>query len=619
MGDHDTMLAQPGAHAGDRMIETARKLLRLIDKRDRWKIGVLLALMIFNALMQMIGVAAVFPFLAVLGNPDMVHSNQWLNYAYESLGFEETRSFLFALGIASFVVFLLSSASSALTNWITTRFSHMRQYGLSQQLMADYLRRPYSFFLNRNASDLAKTVLEETRHAVHGALMPALRLVSTFVNIAALVVLLLLIEPALTLGIAIGLGGLYGTIYLTVRKWLRRIGEERVEANRLRFMAVNEAFAGAKEIRLLAREPIYLERYRKPARQFSRHQANAAIVQALPSYFVEALVFGGVLAALLYLMGTEAGLGAALPIIGVFALASKKLIPGFQKLFETFSTLRFTVPAVENLLNDLGARDSDFAFSAKTSDNTALAPERVIRVDNVTYRYPGSEYPALDSVSLEIPAQTTVGLVGSSGAGKSTLVDVLLGLLEPEAGKIRIDDRTLDRTNVRQWQSAIGYVPQHIFLADDTIAANIALGVPARDIDHAAVQRAARLANLHDFVTAELPLGYETEIGDRGVRLSGGQRQRIGIARALYNDPPVLVFDEATSALDNATERAVMDAVHNLSGHKTIILIAHRLSTVKPCDTIFVLRKGKALEQGTWEELARPGSEFTRLAANASS
>ena len=210
-----------------------------------------------------------------------------------------------------------------------------------------------------------------------------------------------------------------------------------------------------------------------------------------------------------------------------------------------------------------------------------------------------------------------MGFVGSSGAGKSTLVDLLLGLLEPEAGEIRIDDTPLTKTNVRQWQAALGYVPQHIFLADQSVAANIALGLPDEQIDHQAVERAARLANLHEFVVNDLPLGYATVIGERGVRLSGGQRQRIGIARALYRDPDVLFFDEATSALDNTTERAVMEAIHNLSGAKTIILVAHRLTTVRPCNTIYVLHKGRMVEQGSYDELSNAGTHFHRLAAGS--
>lgn len=596
----------------------AAKLLGLLDRRDRWKAGLLVGLMLASALVQTLGVAAVMPFLSVVANPEVIQTNERLQTVYQWFEFEDENRFLLLLGVLAFIVFISGTFLQAATQWAITRFSHMRQYWLSRRLMVDYLRRPYSFFLNRNASDLAKTVLTETTQVINGALLPAFRLLSHGVLAAALILLLIAIQPKLALIVAASLGSVYGAIYLISNRWLDRMGMQRLQSNRKRFSAVSEAFAGAKEIRLLGRERAYLERFQTPAKHFARTQANAQILGQTPQYAIEGLAFGGVLALVLVLMAGEGGLQEALPLISVYALAAKKLIPAFQTIFAAFAALRFAMPAVDNLLQDLGDHPGSSPLPGARSLPSALAPEREIRLEEISYRYPEAKELALKNLSLTIPARTTVGLVGSSGAGKSTLVDLMLGLLEPESGRIMIDGQPLGKENFRQWQAAIGYVPQHIFLSDESIAANIALGIPKDEVDNNAVENAAQLANLHEFILNELPAGYDTEIGDNGVRLSGGQRQRIGIARALYRDPPVIVFDEATSALDNATERAVMDAVYKLSAQKTIILIAHRLSTVRACDRIFVLGEGRVLEEGTWEELHADGEHFQRLAAHVS-
>lgn len=599
------------------MQEMLRKVLKLIDRRDRPKVLILVALMIVTAFVQTAGVASVMPFLAVLSDPEMAHSNAALNLVFNSLGFNSESSFLYFLGIAAFVVFMSGTALQALTSWAITRFSHMQQYELSRRLMADYLKRSYTFFLRRNSGDLAKTILEETNHAIGGAVMPAMRLASQGLLALFIIILLIVVEPYLALTVALALGSIYGAIYMVARSWLSRIGKDRVEANRQRFTAAAETFAGAKEIRLLGRERDYLERYREPSKRYANHLANATLLKSIPQYAIEAIAFGGVLLLILFLMAGEGGLVHALPLIGLYALAGRKLIPAFQNIFATVARLRFTNAAVESILKDLGVQADSSPLPSRRIVAAPLEPQDAIRMIDVTYHYPGSELVAIDGLSLTIRANTTVGFIGSSGAGKSTLVDLLLGLLVPDQGEIRIDEIRLDVGNVRNWQAALGYVPQHIFLADQSVAANIALGVPQAQIDYPAVEKAARLANLHDFVTRELPRGYDTRIGERGTRLSGGQRQRIGIARALYRDPAVLFFDEATSALDTATERAVMDAIHQLAGNKTIVMVAHRLSTVRSCDLIYVLDRGRVTAHGAWDDLAASSIAFRNLAAGA--
>jgi ATP-binding cassette, subfamily B, bacterial PglK len=601
------------------MLSNFKKIYWLVLPADRKKVLAIALLMLVTTFFQTTGVASVMPFLAVLSDPGQIQRRAALAWIYQAGGFASPEAFLYFLGVAAFCTFVLGTVLQATTHWVITLFSNMQQFHLSQRLMAEYMRRPYTFFLSRNSGDLSKTVLTETSQAVSGALMPAMRLVSQGLLAASIVALLLAVQPLMALGVAAVLGGTYGLIFFSARRWLTRIGKDRVAANRERFTVVAEAFGGAKEIRLLGREQDYLGRYRAPAKRYARHQAASSLFQSLPQHAIEGIAFGGVLLLILLLMRGEGGLATALPLIGLYGLAGKQMIPAFQSVFGALAAIRFNLPAVENVLDDLMGKEQQMRLPLLPPgrDVQPLKPQHSLELAGVTYRYPDTQHSVLNGLDLEIAARQTVGLVGSSGAGKSTLIDVLLGLLQPQAGQVRIDDNVLGRDNTRNWQAALGYVPQHIFLADQSVAANIALGVPPEQIDIAAVERAARLANLHDFVIAELAEGYDTIVGERGIRLSGGQRQRIGIARALYRDPEVLIFDEATSALDNATEQAVMEAVHRLSGDKTIILVAHRLSTVRPCNRIFVLDKGQVVEQGSWDELMTMGRQFARLAAQA--
>ncbi|MCG5502207.1 ABC transporter ATP-binding protein [Ectothiorhodospira lacustris] len=593
------------------MLKNLKKLISLINPNDRKKVYALTVLMVVTAGMQTIGIASIMPFLNILSDVSKIESTPWISALFQTLNFKSETSFLYALGITSFILFVTGTALQAITFWAIVRFTHMQQYELSKRLMQDYLNRPYSFYLNRNSSDLAKTVLHETGQAINGGLLPAMRLLSQVLLSIFIISLILIINPLLSLAIAASIASVYLIIYLAARNWLNKIGTDRVDANKERYTATAEAFTGAKEIRLLGREGNYLERYRQPAKRLAKHEANSSLLNDIPQYAIEAFVFGGVLILVTALISMEGGLENAIPIIGVYALAARQLIPAFHKIFSTFSAIRYNLPAVDNVLKDLEGNTSAHSQSENKNPQTKIKPEKEIKIENIHFCYPGSQSPALSGINVCIKANSTLGIIGHSGSGKSTLIDVLLGLLTPEKGSIRIDEKELNKDNIRQWQTSIGYVPQNIFLADQSIKANIALGLPDNQIDDAAVIRAAKLAELHEFITNDLPMKYDTAIGERGLRISGGQRQRIGIARALYNDPSVLIFDEATSALDNATEKAVMEAIHNLSGKKTIILVAHRLSTVEPCHKIIMLDKGKVKIKGDWEKIKNIQNNIT--------
>jgi ABC-type multidrug transport system fused ATPase/permease subunit len=573
----------------------------------------LLFMILVMGFLQVVGVASIMPFMSLVANPDVVETNRYMGLAYELLGFSSPDRFLYFLGVVVFIALMLSIGFRALTIYALLRFIEMLNYSLSRKLMAGYLGQPYDWFLNRNSADLGKTILSEAEQVIKGAVSPAMHLIAEGVVILSLVVLLIVVDPMLAIVAALGLGGAYALIYLRLRRYLNSIGADRVHANRQRFEAVQETFGSIKDVKVGGLEGVLLQRFDDPARRFAERQATFEVAHQMPRFALEALAFGGLLLVVLYLMAKPGGLQQALPVLSVFAFAAYRLVPTLQNFFSRLFTLRFAGPALKAIHQELTLLAADNGVSLVLERAPPLGVAESLRLDRVTYTYPGSDRLALKDLSLSIPAHSTIGLVGMTGSGKTTLVDVILGLLRPQQGQVSVDGKPITSTNLRAWHSTIGYVPQHIFLADDSVSANIAFGIPAEQVDYDAVERAARIANLHDFVTQEMPNGYDTQVGERGVRLSGGQRQRIGIARALYHDPDLLILDEATSALDNLTEQAVMEAVHNLGNRKTIILIAHRLTTVQECDEIFFLEHGKIESRGTFSELKQKNTHFRTM------
>jgi ABC-type multidrug transport system fused ATPase/permease subunit len=593
-------------------MRTIKKILELLTPPERKRTGLLLGMIFVMAMLDMAGVASIMPFMAVLANPELVESNTILNVAYAKLGFADPQQFLFALGILVFVLLVVSLAFKALTTYAQLRFSMMREYSIGKRLVEGYLHQPYSWFLSRHSADLGKNILSEVGTVISYCIMPMMTLIAQGFIAAALLTLLILIDPKLALIVGLTLGAAYAFTFRATQRLLTRLGTERVTANQARFTAVSEAFGASKEVKVGGLELAYIQRFADPAQTYARNQATALIVGQLPRFALEAIAFGGMLLVMLYLMAQSGSFASALPIIALYAFAGYRLMPALQQIYGAVTQLRFAGPALDALHADLISLQPAHPYPSKD----AIVLKQAITLNQIQYRYPNAPQPALKNLSLTIPAKSKVGLVGATGSGKTTTVDLILGLLEAQQGTLTVDDQVITEHNRRAWQRAIGYVPQQIYLADDTVAANIAFGLDAKDIDQAAVEHAAKIANLHEFVTNDLPKQYQTTVGERGVRLSGGQRQRIGIARALYHNPQVLILDEATSALDNLTEQAVMEAVQNLGHEITIILIAHRLNTVIACDIIFLLENGELKAQGTFNQLTQANERFRAMAAN---
>lgn len=604
------------------MLDTYRKLLDLMSPHERRRFYLLLGLILCMGFVQSIGVAALMPFLAVLANPEVIRTNETLAGFNAFLGFTSDRSFLMFLGVGVLGVLVLCHGFKAVTQYYTFRFGTMRGYTVSSRLLRGYLQQPYAWFLDRHSADLGTRILMDVDKAIGHALVPAMKILLHAAVVIFLIGLLVAVEPVAALVLALLLGGSYVLVYYGVRRRLTQIGLRRQHANEKRFGVSADAIGGIKDVKLLGLEADYVRRFQHPAREVAECDATGAVIGEVPRYILEIVAFGGLLVFVLFLLARGDGtLGDIVPILGVYAFAALRLFPALQGLYAAFTTLRFARPTLDRLHadmveNGLGSAPSELLPPAK--ERPALRLNTELELRDLTYGYPNSERAAVRGLAMIIPARHTVGIVGGSGAGKTTAVDLLLGLLEPQGGGILVDGEPITPQNRRLWQNSLGYVPQQIFLIDDTIRANIAFGIEPDRVDHVAVERAAKIAELHDFITNEMSHGYDTKVGERGVRLSGGQRQRIGIARALYHDPDVLIMDEATSALDNLTERAVMDAVHNLGHAKTIILIAHRLTTVRNCDTIYMMEHGRVIADGTYDELVRDSAAFRAMSAGVS-
>ena len=589
-----------------------KKLFYLLTTSERKRLNLLFLMIILMALIDMIGIASIVPFIAVLSNPEIVETNSKLNFLFEysgQFGIETTQHFFFFLGIIFLALLIFSLSFKALTTFVKFRFIQMREYTIGKRLVEGYLNQPYSWFLSRHSADLGKTVLSEVRTVVSNGISPLINLIANSVVALVLLILLIFVNPKLAIIASLILGLAYALLYKIVRGFVNKIGVENVKADRSRFTTVSEAFGASKEIKLGALEKIYSDRFAYPAKKFANNLALSKIISQLPRYALEAIAFGGLLLVILSLMFAGETLNTVLPIIALYAFAGYRLMPALQQIYYSFTLLRFVGPALDNLYNDFQKLEKSIFVE---NGNKITLNDKIILSD-INYNYPNSSQNVLKNISLNISAHKSIGIVGKTGSGKTTLVDIIIGLLDTQKGFLKVDDKIINKNDQRSWQKSIGYVPQNIFLADDTIEANIAFGTNSKNIDHDKVIRASKIANLHEFVSNELPFKYQTKVGERGVRLSGGQSQRIGIARALYNETSLLVLDEATSALDYQTEKAVMKALRDVSKEITIIIIAHRLNTIKGCDKIFFLEKGQIKGEGNYDELVESNDSFRKF------
>ena len=499
-------------------MQILKKFLFLLNNHERKRVSILLVMILIMALLDMIGVASILPFIAVLTDPGIVETNMILKQMYHIsniFGVENNQQFLFTLGIFVFLVLVISLVFKAITTYVMVLFVQMLEYSICKRLVQGYLTQPYTWFLNRNSADLGKTVLSEVSELVGNGIRPLMELISKGMIAIIIIILLIIVNPKLALIIGLMLGGAYGLIFYFIKSFLIKIGKARLRNNESRFTVLSEVFGAAKEVKLGGLEETYIKRFSGHAHNTARYYSLSKVLGELPRHLLEAIAFGGILLMILLLLQTES-FNNMLPIISLYVFAGYRLMPALQNIYNSFTKITFVGPSLNKLHDDI----KGFKPFIKNKDQDILILEKKITLKNICYDYPNSSRTALRDINMNIPAKHTIGLIGSTGSGKTTTVDIILGLLEAQKGNLEIDGKIITKNNCRAWQRSLGYVPQHIYLADDTIEANIAFGSPPEEIDREAVEKSAKIANLYEFVVNELPEKFQTKVGERGIRLS---------------------------------------------------------------------------------------------------
>lgn len=598
------------------MFRSYRLLWEMLTRRERRQFAQVIGLTLLMGLFEVASVAGILPFMAVLARPEVATTQPFIMAFADFLGLTTPREVTVALGVLVFAVILVGMAVRAIVTYRQLHFCMMRGAALAGRLLKGYLAQPYVWFLSRNTAEFGQMILSETDVVMRESILPSVVLLSNIVVTVMISLVIFAVQPWVAVGATGVLCLVYFVVFRLLRNPLDRISKRRVQANRHLFQIVHEVMGGIKEVKVMGLEAGSFARFEPHSHILARQQTLGQVVSKLPRFALEAVVYGGFILMVLILMLVRGDdITTLLPLLGLIGMAGTKLFPSLQQIFVQVSALRGSQASLAKLHEALLSLPE---VTEPGPEPEALPVRHGIELRDLHFRYPGAEEDTLAGLSAQIPARSSLGIVGGTGAGKTSLVDIVLGLLTPATGAVYVDGIAVTADRLRAWQKGIGYVPQQIFLTDNTVAANIAYGIAPDDIDMDAVERATRTANLHEFVTNELPQGYQTIVGERGVRLSGGQRQRIGIARALYHDPEVLILDEATSALDNTTERAVMEAMQALGHKKTILMIAHRLSTVQACDKILMLDQGRIAAEGTYQQLLDTHEGFRRMVFGAS-
>jgi len=575
-------------------------------------------MMMLGAFLEVVGIGLIPVFVSIITSPDIILEYDLLVPIWEAFGVDTAGDLLIYGACFLIIVFILKNAYIIFYKYVQSKFIWGRFALLGSNLFQKYMSAPYDFHLERNTAELLRNVTQEAQHLAKFVMTPFLKIAMDFVLIIGIFSLLLWSEPLITLGVFILLGGGGGLFLRVIRGKTREYGKTAQEDRGNMIKSVNEGLGGFKDARILNRAEWFSQRFNYFIKSYSISQAYAEVVKQMSKPVIETIAITGMLliAIALYLQGR--GLETVIPMLALFGAATMRLMPAIREFTQAFTDLRYYSYTVDPIYNDTELLDRVEKKELYNRDHSNAGKrfnfEDSITFNNVNYFYPGAEKNAIDNLSLQINKGQAFGFVGASGAGKTTLIDLLLGLLKPQSGTIEVDGNNI-LDDISGWQKNIGYIPQFIFLADDSIKNNVAFGLSENQICDEKLQSALEAAQLLKYVN-NLPNGVNTIIGEDGTRLSGGQRQRIGIARALYHDPQLIIMDEATSALDNVTERFVIDAIEQFKGDRTIVMIAHRISTVKNCDKLILMKNGRILDSGTYIDLINNNSDFSKLANN---
>lgn len=585
-----------------------RRIRQLLSPREQWQAVALLGMMLFGAILEMLGVGAIPAFVALLSNPGRFDRYAITRTMMSHLPPHTQTELALGGAIALLMIYVIKNSYLATLAFLQARYVANRQVKIASRLVKAYLHCAYTVHLQRNSAEVLRNATNEAMEVVGAVLLPLLTLAMELLTVAAILMLLLFAEPIISLVAFVLLGGATYLFVRLIRGRLIRYGQE-IQLYRAKMLqTVTEGLGSIKMVRVLGREQHFVETFATQADRFGDANRFRQVMLDLPRLYLETAAMFGLVVVAGILLAQERSAQTIVPILSLLAVAVVRMIPSFNRINAGLTSLRYGKYSLDAVYADLTQLPCEVE---EVNGPKRLPFHDAIRIRNLSFTYPEAASPSLRDVNIEIPRGSVVGVVGSTGSGKTTLVDLLLGLLKPSSGDILIDDLSL-ANHTRAWQRQIGYVPQDIYLMDDTIRRNVAFGISNQEIDEGAVARAIEASQLAAFVDS-LPMGLDTVVGERGVRLSGGQRQRIGIARALYHEPSVIVFDEATSSLDPETERYVMQAVEQLRRTRTIVLVAHRMSTVRNCDKLFLLNEGRVLASGPFESLLAENARFKAL------
>ena len=595
------------------MYKLIKQLFSLLTTQQRKKFIWIQLLVILAAFGEIIGIASIIPFMTLVGDTNILNEPNYLSNLYANSGFNTELEFVFVVGVFVLIVLVLSSCISIFTIWRLSMFAAQIGTEIGDRLYNFYLKQNWLFHSSINSSELTNKVVNETTRITNGILMPLVTMNARIALAFFMLTGLFIYDPLVaTTGVFV-FGIAYVFLFIFVRSRLLFNGKKISEIYGARYLLLNEGFGGIKDILLYGRANSFVNRFNNSGMKLAYSLGNNQALTLTPRYFIELIAFAIIIILTLYLILNHQGdLGIVIPLLSVYAVAAIKILPAFQQIYLSVANIKASMPAFEAIEEDLS---KSMLLDNKTLefDERYLQPKEKILIENISFTYPKKFQPVLNNANVSIPINSVIGIVGPSGSGKSTLIDVILGLIEPQKGNLKIDELIVDSNNLRSWQNCIGFVPQSIFLSEGSILENITFGIEDSKIQFDRVDRVIKLSHLDELIST-LENGIYTKVGERGVQLSGGQRQRIGIARALYKKSEVLVFDEATSSLDGISERMIMDAIDSFIGKKTIIIVAHRLKTVERCDKIFYFDKGTVLDEGSYDELIERNPNFKKMA-----
>lgn len=590
------------------------KFLYLFNRREKLQIFILFILILVGALLETFVVGIFYPFISILKKPEIIQDYKVLRWIYYTIGVGSSREFLIWTAVGLIIIYLLKNTYLVLLTYTQFKFMFNKQIAFSHRLFNFYLHQPYTFYLQRNTAEILQKINVVVPLMFNGFMLQAMMLFVEIITTIFILCLLVLLKPLPSI-LAIGmLGTATFVFYQITRKKTGEFGKLRQHHCEQMMQWVNQGLGGIKEIKILGREAFFASTYDKNCKVYARAERFINMISQLQRPFLETMcIMSMLLITLLMIITQNKDLQTIIPTLSLFTVAAFRIIPSLGRIFTASTVIRYNSYSFDTIYNDLIIFDKHIVStkSEVIKQWLDISFDKTIELRDVCYQYPNAKKPSLNCVSLTIPKHCSIGFVGPTGAGKTTIVDIIVGLLEPTHGEVQVDGKNI-KNDLSSWQRQIGYIPQNVYLSDDTIRRNIAFGLPDDQIVEDQIWSALESAQLKVFIDS-LSDKLDTFVGERGIRLSGGQRQRIGIARALYHNPEVLAMDEGTASLDNETEWEIMEAVKRLSGEKTVIIIAHRLSTVKNCDRLYFIKDGKVIDQGTYNELFDKSLEFKSM------